>query len=1513
MSKINAVRFINLNYNNNTMRISDDTFQMQGRSTLMSLQNGGGKSVLVQMMTAPFVHKRYRDAKDRPFDSYFTTSKPTFIMVEWKLDRGAGYCLAGMMVRRSQLTEDETDNPLEMVNFICEYPGRCAQDIYNLPVVEKRNKEIVLKNYRECRQLFETYKKDHAVKFNCYDMNNSAQSKQYFDKLAEYQIYYKEWENIVRKINLEESGLSKLFADCKDEKGLIEKWFLDAVESKLNKEKDRMKEFQNIIEKYVISYKANQSKIERRNTIRQFKEDASEIAASAGEYKLVTDKVEEQENRIAGFRDLLAQMERTQNEVRDRLLADKAECGRELARIEYEKYSCEIINLVEELRFHVGNRDMIGVERDALETEIAQIETLLHRMELAKQKEQVEDARQDENLIRERLSVMREGESRLEPERRALGKALGAHYGKLVTDTQSQLDQNESAHLEESRRIQELAEKQQWLDETIVRLIADISTYRERQNGFNRVEDRLNDDFGETFSRNIVGEYEPGYLDIKKEQYQKELEEETRSCTAHKKQLESANERQRSLHRDIEDRKQERIRQDFQIADLEREQTAYERELSERLVMMRYFGIESGEQWDMERILAAADRKLAECEQAKRMLEKEEDELLKAFTRLTQGKVLELPRETLALFDRLNINVVYGMDWLRNNGYPTQRNEEIVRRQPFLPYALILSRQDMKILAGHDREVYTSFPIPIIPREQLEETMAAQAGGLLELSGVSFYMWFNEKLLDEESLRLLIREKEKQLRQKKEQTAVRKKEYEEYFEKRERLKNQKLTKQAYDKNMTRLSEMKAEADETAGAIQALKSDAQKNEDQINALIADIAKEQHLIEKMQKREKHFDIFCSEYAAYLECMASVKRCQKEQERHEQNRKLVRENLEAGRERLKSIESAHAELDRKVLEYRNKYSVYAMYQPVEGEGGQTEAERTGNRQAENLNTNDPRTDNGQAAIKTTKTAKSEAEVVSDIQIPGTAQEQEARYEAITSRMSMQVQDLEKQLQKTSAHLNKLQKELERLSKKYGLSEQDWIGTIYSEKEETHQEILLEDRKNKMKIKDRQWNDEDKETAVCQSRINTKKKDMAEKCGTEEPLAKEEITTTQFEAAINQIQFRIQAIDLEIKKAEEKLKGLGENLTTLAEYEDFVCRHEPQWETDITQLGTKELRDFQGQLLRDYRNLKEERGRKKSKLSAYLYKMIQKEIYQEDYYRKPLESMISLTDSASLILAQLGTTLQSYDSQMEKLAVDISLVEKEKNRIAELLSEYCQDVHRNLGQIDSNSTITIRQKAVKMLKLQLPDWTEQEGMYQLKLSDFLDELTAKGVEILEKNENPQEYFGTRITTRNLYDSIVGIGNVQIKLYKVEAQREYPITWAQAAKNSGGEGFLTAFVILSSLLYYMRRDETDIFADRNEGKVLVMDNPFAQTNAAHLLRPLMDMADKMNTQLICFSGLGGDSIYGRFDNIYVLNLVASNLRGGMQYLRGEHLRGAEEETIVSSQIEVIGQQRLEF
>lgn len=113
--------------------------------------------------------------------------------------------------------------------------------------------------------------------------------------------------------------------------------------------------------------------------------------------------------------------------------------------------------------------------------------------------------------------------------------------------------------------------------------------------------------------------------------------------------------------------------------------------------------------------------------------------------------------------------------------------------------------------------------------------------------------------------------------------------------------------------------------------------------------------------------------------------------------------------------------------------------------------------------------------------------------------------------------------------------------------------------------------------------------------------------------------------------------------------------------------------------------------------------------------------------------------------------------------------------------------------------------------------------------------------------------------------------------------------------------------------MYYMRRDDTDIFADKNEGKVLIMDNLFVQTNASHLLTPLMDMAKKSNTQLICLTGLGGESIYNRFDNIYVLNLIAASLRGGTQYLKAEHKRGKELDELVIARIEVGDQMELLF
>ena len=69
MSKINAIRLVNVNYNHNAYNISDETLRLNGQSTLIFLDNGGGKSVIVQLLTALFVHKGHRNFNKRTFAS----------------------------------------------------------------------------------------------------------------------------------------------------------------------------------------------------------------------------------------------------------------------------------------------------------------------------------------------------------------------------------------------------------------------------------------------------------------------------------------------------------------------------------------------------------------------------------------------------------------------------------------------------------------------------------------------------------------------------------------------------------------------------------------------------------------------------------------------------------------------------------------------------------------------------------------------------------------------------------------------------------------------------------------------------------------------------------------------------------------------------------------------------------------------------------------------------------------------------------------------------------------------------------------------------------------------------------------------------------------------------------------------------------------------------------------------------------------------------------------------------
>lgn len=1484
MSKINAVRFINLNYNNNAMKINDECMQFSGKSTLLSLRNGSGKTVLVQMMTAPFVHRGKQKTKDRPFESYFTTAKPSFILVEWLLDGGAGYVLTGLMVRKNQEISEEKTDALEMMAIISEYKEPCMQDIHHLPVVEQNEKTMKLKSYNSCRKLFEDYKKDKKLSFFCYDMSSPAQSRQYFYKLMEYQINYKEWETIIRKVNVKESGLSELFSDCRTEKELVEKWFLEAVESKLNKEENKVKNFQEILEKYAGKYKNIKEQLKRRDAIQKFKEAAEEIQINAEDFLVKEGEKIEQEKVIAAFIARLNVLYEEAEIERERQEEGRKKLQEELEFLKYEQLSCEFHEKNREKRNHASNREMIDLEKESLLRKQQKIQKKVHVFLCAKQQEMVNEDKQEWEIRKEKAAISRTKEENLEPERNRIGGQLSGYYEYRLSDNKEKQEAIKKQKLQIRKDISQQKDILNEYREKTKKITESKGSFRSLVRGYDNIEIKYNSNYKENLSRNILGVYEAGMLDIKQEMYDKEQKKSIQENKEQKEKSENTTEEIHRTERAIEEKREKYFQKDSDIKQAEKEKKGYEQELEERKDILKYLELPEEKLFAREEILHKAKIKMQELSSRRRTLEKKEDALQKEYKLLVSGRVMELPDNLKEEFEKLDVPVVYGMEWLKKNGFTEKKNKEIVSQNPFLPYALILTRQELKKLSERNGETYTSFPIPIIERENLESIKLDRTQSFVKMQDIHFYILFNENLLDEEKMEIMIEQKQKDIADIRETMQICKNEYEDYFHRFDVIKRQAVTKENWDKIQKKLQKLEKEKEDIFQNIQQARDTKQSLKKNFEILQKTLRELEKKIESQAARQRAFKELRTAYAEYEENNKKLQEYEREEERLENRQHLTEEKISQLEENYRELSGQENSLFREEESIQNACQKFAAYKEINR-----------NVKAGKLLGVDStlRTDNNSGV----KIIPSEAEVL----------KLEARYEAVTADISQELKELELEEEKALTRYHKSFGELRELCQKYNLKNSEWQNIIYDKREQLYQEAELEDYDKKIERKANLLNEEDKKIGILNSQLEGILKQIVSECGKGNPLEEEKISQKDLESAKNQTKYQLSELERKIAFSEKAIQKYRENLTALSEYNNFSADEEIHFEQDFKKMSEKELRDFKGMLIRDYNDIIRCVQKCRETLAQTLNKIARQEAFQDASYKTPLENMLKVCDDAAKVLRQLNITLESYDSLMKQLEVDISLVETEKKNVTELLEDYVQNIHKNLEKIGRNSTIKIREKSIKMLKVILPVWEDNEKLYSLRLSDFVDEITEEGIRLFENNENAQEYIGRKVTSKNLYDTVVGTGNVQIQLYKIEEQREQQISWNQVAKNSGGEGFLSAFVILSSLLDYMRKDDSDIFMDKNEGKVLLMDNPFAQTNAEHLLKPLMNLADKTNTQLICLTGLGGESIYNRFDNIYVLNLIEAHLRNGIQYLRPEHKKGEEVkvETILPTHIEV--------
>lgn len=1461
MSKISRIRILNLGYNHDTIKIDDETFDFGGESTLISLRNGGGKSVLVQMIMSQFVNKSFRDLGDRQFKSYFTSNRPTFIMTEWQLDNNITRFISGMMVRKNQ-KEDNDAEELEMYTFTGSYSAACCYDIDNIPVVKQEENRRILKGFVECRNLLDNISKDKNGDFRLYDMGSSYGRRQYFATLRQYQINNKEWESIIRKVNQKESGLSELFSNSKDEKELVVNWFLRPIEDKLNQEKNRIDEFRKLTFQFIEQYRSNQSKIEKKSLVEKYFEDTKPLKDDIDRYvALYEDKCEYTAKMAAYVKklndtisDLTSGIEEKNNSL--------ADIKNIINQIIYEKISYEIYH-------YYDSKEEVVSERTQQEAEITRLSYVNDK--LARQKcvydcnklyLELKDIKTEKAEVEEKIDILLKDSENNRAEIEKIGHALYEHYSLAVKNSIQKNEINDNSISDTENALNKYINDKKDNEKIIRQKSTETGSLQNSVDSYNDAEEKFNTRFHCDIKRNILGLYEEGTLEVRKKEFDEEKQEESNRLSRLYKKKNELDIKTKMLSQEEVDIAGKLSDVKHEISDQNNLLMDYEQQKSYRLRVIKYAGLKESDIDRTDIIINSLANKLQELEIDKKKLIMAQSGLEKQHEQLKEGKTIELPDNVINYCMQNDIRYVYGMEWLNKNSRKLDDKARLVENNPFIPYSVIMEKTAFERMRNIDEKLYTSFPIPIIIKEDLEKTTGTINGNITTYGNVHFFIMFNNRLLDKAELDKMLEEIQDRISNLTDKLQAKNNDIETYNKYRIGIEEQTFSMDAVASAKKKVSE----CNEEEAQLKQRQAQIRSEKDSISAEYEEnnrsIRSSENIITNYNIRSDEFDKLCEKYKLYNMNLKSLIRLQNELKELENKNRSFDNEIATNRDELMNLKSKRAKLKEIIDSNKIKTEEFKIY-------------------------------------KENNCTESDSNIVPE--------EYEAKYYALTKVVSDSFDELNGRLKKLTVRVTTKEKDLAKKNYKH-IAEEEYKNIYCSE--EQYDQLEEQIKKNGVSL-NAAIESNDKLAGVLagiNKDIEYGFRRLNEQTGYKELLPKETIVDTEFDKRINLRKHDIGIIRKEIGNLEARKNELSGKLSGVSEYADvkiYVIQDKmSEIFNDIPDLMTiekTELDRYQADMRRKLSSIKEQLSKEQNDISEMIRNIAGKNEYQDAYFKKTFESLLVQVGNPQNLSKQYAINRATYESQLEKLIIDLANIDSEQKNVEEMFLEYIKNVNANIAMVDKNSTINVRGRNIKMLRIQVPDWESEKEHYKIQLHEFFERVVRHGIETIENNKNLAEYIGSIISTKNLYDDVIGIGNIKIKLYKIEAEKEVPISWAEVSSNSGGEGFLSAFVILTCLLSYMRRDENVLFSTAEEGKVLIMDNPFAQTYSAHLLKPLMEMAKKTNTQLICLSGLGGDSIYNRFDNIYVLKLVDSNIRKGVQRVEGEHIKGEEVKKMVLS------------
>lgn len=1433
MPKISKIRFVNFTYNENR-HIYDQTLDFyNGEDTLLNLQNGGGKTVLVQMMMQPIIPKQ--KLKDRFFKSYFMNAKaPAYLMIEWLLDDRSTRVLTGIGIKRIQGKNIEDEANLKIVTFISEYEEGSNYDIKNIELTNEEKSIVKLIEFdRVVKNLSEAEKEGNDVWV--FRWNTTDDKREYERRLAGYKINPSEWKNLMVKINESEAGLNSFFNDCKTNKALIKKWFIPTIEEQLNKTGDLVENIRELIKNHSGQLVKNEDMLAEREIFEDFRRKSALFLTDMKEYGDLLSRFEKNEWDLGNA---YVQIE---NRLRNLTL-------------EKEEITCHIEqakNSVKELTYQSLSREYYIIEDDLLKLHEKDSHIL---EEIEGLKAELEEQQDRENLLlcvklRDELinlnARIAKFESELEKEtlqqedvKHIVGDikyALKVKYKDRILRLESVLDDEKTQLSDMKTQLSEYQNTFAKANQEITSLGEQLIRIRGRISAFDESEVSLRvlyPDFKPVKNMD-TGEYGDDILDaLRTGLHQEETDIRQSLLGIREKRLENENKRLR-LEKECQE-----LRSEFPTLAIEKskKESAYQSFQEEKQGVTKILrSYQLREEWlfDKEKSLISLHADKEKYQKLMDDLNLENSINRKRLKQYESGKTFELSDELKQIFEDKNIFVEFGHDWLRNLSEHKKAKLRMVRNNPFLPYALIVSRKDFEIIKSTEFDRILSPVIPIIEREKLEKVFAIKRENqIYAMEDMNFLIPFDDRVLNKNYLKEICDEISLKIDK---NTTVMERAQESYqhitadiF----KIENFSFTGQDVVKLQEDIKTVTEKWEEYALTITAC-------DEEILSLKKMDTHGLSLQSSFENQENKFSRKKEDILGFIKKCGQYSQDAKEKNQKEETRAKMSASLKEAED---DITRTKNNLEEKNLRISNILSTL-------------EKDKQQYRKYEDAIQSDTDQNNtvwGNAIQNNTAQSKWMKEEIETL---------EAKLAVYNSEISGKIQSLQEILEDYRRQRDEKQETMV----SYGIPEYRYIGKEYRAFE--YEEIRVESGiihgkleeftadKNKVQFK----------IAKRTSDLDYRKKNIEERCDFLEPLSREWIKDLDFEKEKTLQEAILRDLEKKMQQAKKQENSLLRIRFGLEEYRDFADQiTEPQ---NIE----GDLGEYVLQRMKEYKECTVLANDSKNTIASAYFELENEFMPKAEMFKNLFRSILNgeRKYQPSHAINAFNRIFLQMDRKLEQHSIDMKKIDDMEKYIIDNTLSYLKNVYDEMDHIDRNSTIEFDGKRCKMLMIGLP---EKDTLESVSLKEYLKHTIANCADLYKQGKPLDALLSSEIDTYNLFDRFVSINKIEITLMKIEPNKLKKKSWRQViVENSGGELFVSAFVVFISLLTYMRGD--NMLSAGMDGKVLIMDNPFGPITSEHLLKPLFEISKKYNTQMICLTDVKGHAIYDRFNLIYSLNI----------------------------------------